>query len=87
MNFAVGARRYWLVAVVITAAALAQSSAKRPITHADYSSWRTINNQRLSPDGRFLLYTAEDSNGVNLMLLNVATLDTFMALSRPVVGL
>ncbi|MFN7934705.1 MAG: CehA/McbA family metallohydrolase [Bryobacteraceae bacterium] len=29
-----------------------------------------------SPDGRFLVYTAEDANGVNLMLLNVATLES-----------
>jgi len=29
-----------------------------------------------SPDGRFIVFTGEDSNGVNLMLLNVATLET-----------
>jgi TolB protein len=29
-----------------------------------------------SPDGRFIVYTGEDSNGVNLMLLNVATLES-----------
>ncbi len=29
-----------------------------------------------SPDGRFIVYTGEDSKGVNLMLLNVATRET-----------
>src|SRR5260370_37205064 len=29
-----------------------------------------------SPDGRFIVYTGEASNGVNLMLLNVATLES-----------
>src|SRR5260221_573086 len=29
-----------------------------------------------SPDGRFIVFTAEDPAGVNLMLLNVATLET-----------
>jgi hypothetical protein len=29
-----------------------------------------------SPDGRFIVYTGEDSRGVNLMLLNMATLET-----------
>ena len=29
-----------------------------------------------SPDGRFIVYTAEDANGINLMLLNVATLES-----------
>jgi TolB protein len=29
-----------------------------------------------SPDGRFIVFTGEDSNGVNLMLLNVATLES-----------
>ncbi len=29
-----------------------------------------------SPDGRFIVYTAEDSKGINLMLLNAATLES-----------
>ncbi|MEO7651361.1 MAG: CehA/McbA family metallohydrolase, partial [Bryobacteraceae bacterium] len=29
-----------------------------------------------SPDGRFIVYTGEDANGVNLMLLNLATLES-----------
>ena len=29
-----------------------------------------------SPDGRFIIYTGEDSTGVNLMLLNTATLES-----------
>lgn len=29
-----------------------------------------------SPDGRFIVYTGEDANGVNLMLLNVSTMET-----------
>src|SRR6266567_4281569 len=29
-----------------------------------------------SPDGRFIVFTGEDPTGVNLMLLNVATLET-----------
>src|SRR5580658_2849344 len=35
--------------------ALAQT-AKRPINHHDYDTWRTISGQRLSNDGKFLAY-------------------------------
>jgi len=42
-----------------------QSVAKRPLTHSDYDSWRTIQSQRLSRDGVFLAYalTAQDDDG------------------------
>src|SRR5512138_351767 len=46
--------RLALLFVILCAGfALAQ---KRPITHQDYDSWRTIQNQALSRDGRFLAY-------------------------------
>src|SRR3954470_7427379 len=36
--------------------ALSAQTAKRPLNHRDFDSWRTITSQRLSPDGRFLAY-------------------------------
>lgn len=86
MPFAVGARLTWVAAVVVTSAALAQSPAKRPITHADYSSWRTINNQKLSPDGRFLAYALFPQEGdgeVVLKNLQTGAERRFPAGARP----
>ncbi|MSR06839.1 MAG: S9 family peptidase [Gemmatimonadetes bacterium] len=51
-----------------------QAAAKRPITHADYDSWRSISNPRLSRDGRFLVYTLvpQEADG-ELVLRNLTT--------------
>ncbi len=42
-------------ASLLVSIALSQS-AKRPLNHKDYDSWRTIASQRLSADGKFLAY-------------------------------
>ncbi len=42
--------------VLLTAGAAQSEAAKRPLTHQDYDSWRNIQNQQLSPDGRYLAY-------------------------------
>ena len=39
-----------------TAAHAQQSSAKRPLAHSDYDSWRAIQGQSLSRDGKFVAY-------------------------------
>ena len=46
-------------------AAWGQQQAKRPITHNDYDSWRTIQAQQISRDGRFVAYAylPEDGDG------------------------
>ncbi len=45
----------WLLAAaVLVPVSLAQ--AKRPLNHGDYDGWRSIVGQRLSNDGRFLVY-------------------------------
>lgn len=40
----------------LTLALMAQSTAKRPLHHRDYASWRTIQTPALSRDGKFLAY-------------------------------
>jgi len=47
---------------LLTLAALAQT-AKRPLNHRDYDSWRTIQNPTLSPDGKFLAYALVPEEG------------------------
>jgi dipeptidyl aminopeptidase/acylaminoacyl peptidase len=45
----------WLLAAaVLVPASFAQG--KRPLNHGDYDSWRSIVGQRLSGDGKFLVY-------------------------------
>ena len=55
-----------ILALALSGSAVAQQSAKkRPLTHSDYDSWRTIQTPRLSRDGKFLAYalTPEDGDG------------------------
>ena len=47
----------------VAVAAIAQSAAKRPLNHRDYDSWRTIQGQVLSRDGKFLAYTMFPQDG------------------------
>lgn len=43
-------------AALLATLVLSAQTAKRPLTHKDYDAWRTISNQRLSNDGKFLAY-------------------------------
>lgn len=53
-----------LFGVLIAASVLAQQPAtKRPLTHADYDSWRAIQGQGLSRDGKFLAYALVPQDG------------------------
>ena len=36
---------------------------KRPLDHADYDLWNRIQNQRLSPDGRYVTYQLTPGEG------------------------
>jgi len=50
------------------------ASAKRPITHADYDSWRSIVSPQISRDGKFVAYAymAQDADS-DIVVRNVAT--------------
>ena len=50
-------------AALLLAGALFGSNAKRPLTHADYDSWRHIQDQKLSNDGRYLAYALFPQQG------------------------
>lgn len=44
-----------ILAALVAVGAFAQ---KRPITHQDYDSWHNIQNEKLSPDGKFAAYAS-----------------------------
>jgi dienelactone hydrolase len=50
---------------LLTLSALAQSAAKRPLAHTDYDTWRAIQLQQLSRDGKLLAYALnpQDADG------------------------
>jgi dipeptidyl aminopeptidase/acylaminoacyl peptidase len=52
-----------IVAAAVAVAALAQAPAKRSLSHRDYDGWRTIHNQRLSPNGQYLAYALFPQDG------------------------
>jgi dipeptidyl aminopeptidase/acylaminoacyl peptidase len=49
-------------------------AAKRPVTHQDYDSWRSIQGQTISRDGKFLAYALipQDGDG-EIVVRNLAT--------------
>lgn len=54
--------------------AQAQTTTKKPITHKDYDSWRTIQAQQISRDGKFVAYAfiPQDGDG-EIVVRNVAS--------------
>jgi dipeptidyl aminopeptidase/acylaminoacyl peptidase len=65
-----------LLALLISSSALyaQQTPAKRPLTHSDYDSWRAIQGQSLSRDGKYVGYALvpQDGDG-EIVILNLAT--------------
>ncbi len=59
---------------VPTRAFAQQPAAKRALTHQDYDSWRSIQGQQLSRDGKFLAYALipQDGDG-EIVVRNLAT--------------
>jgi dipeptidyl aminopeptidase/acylaminoacyl peptidase len=52
----------------------APAAAKRPLTHQDYDSWRSIAAQQISRDGKFVAYAyvPQDGDG-EIVVRNIAT--------------
>jgi dipeptidyl aminopeptidase/acylaminoacyl peptidase len=60
--------------VLSTSVFAQQAASKRALTHADYDSWRSIQGQTLSRDGKFLAYALvpQDGDG-EIIARNLAT--------------
>jgi len=56
------------------ASAQPSSVTKRPLTHADYDSWRSIVSPQISRDGKFVAYAymAQDADS-DIVVRNVAS--------------
>src|SRR5947199_3515787 len=64
-----------IVALCATMLAAQQAAqTKRPLTHQDYDSWRSITAQQISRDGKFVAYAfvPEDGDG-EIVVRNIAT--------------
>jgi dipeptidyl aminopeptidase/acylaminoacyl peptidase len=64
----------FLSALLLASATFAQQAVKRPLTHADYDNWRSIQGQSLSRDGKFIAYALvpQDGDG-EIVVRNLAT--------------
>jgi dipeptidyl aminopeptidase/acylaminoacyl peptidase len=63
-----------LLALIVSTGYAQQSSAKRPLTLADADSWRAIQGQSLSRDGRFVVYALVPQEGDGeVVVRNLAT--------------
>ena len=68
------ARKRIFFAAALAAGTLAASAQKRPIAPADFDSWRSLNGQKLSDDGRFLAYGLFPQEGDGeVVIRNIAT--------------
>jgi dipeptidyl aminopeptidase/acylaminoacyl peptidase len=65
----------FVLALFLSTSVFAQQTVqKRPLTHADYDSWRSIQGQALSRDGKFLAYALVPQDGDGEMVVrNLAT--------------
>src|ERR1044072_1140462 len=52
-----------LLATMAFAQQAAPAAAKRPITHQDYDSWRSISAQQISRDGKYIAYAYVPQDG------------------------
>ena len=53
-----------LLVLLVSSSGLAQQSGpKRPLSHSDYDSWRSIQGQSLSRDGKFVAYALVPQDG------------------------
>src|SRR3977135_2856835 len=51
------------VLLISTSVLAQQTTQKRPLTHADYDSWRSLQGQQLSRDGKFIAYALVPQDG------------------------
>ncbi|HET6973659.1 MAG TPA: prolyl oligopeptidase family serine peptidase [Pyrinomonadaceae bacterium] len=63
-----------LLATTVLAQQTAAPASKRPLTHQDYDSWRSILAQQVSRDGKFVAYAyvPQDGDG-EIVVRNIAT--------------
>src|ERR1700689_5948699 len=63
-----------IACLVLTLSISLAQTAKRPINHHDYDSWRMIAGQRLTNDGKFLAYSLfpEEGDG-EVVIRNLVT--------------
>jgi len=60
------------VLILLLPALAAAQQEKRPLTHDDYDSWKSIRSQQISPDGRWVSYQIQPQDGDGeLVLRNV----------------
>lgn len=54
---------------LLTALRCAGQPAQRPLTHADYDAWRSIQSERLSRDGKWVAYVLMEQAGSSKLVL------------------
>ncbi|WP_207433750.1 S9 family peptidase [Sabulibacter ruber] len=77
--------KFLLVGLLLSAGALtaqAQTPAKKPLTHEVYDSWKNIEADSLSNDGKFLLYAVNPQEGDGTLFLRDLSKNTHKTFPR-----
>jgi len=63
---------YLLLASLGASPALGQPTPKKPLDHSVYDQWQSVANQRISPDGRYVLYQVKPQQGDGTLYLKAS---------------
>ncbi len=63
-------------------AASAQTIAKKPIDHSVYDGWQSITNERISDDGKWVLYVVKPQQGDAALVISTAKNSNKIAIPR-----
>jgi dipeptidyl aminopeptidase/acylaminoacyl peptidase len=76
--------KYLLALIIITAAcpSRAQTTAKKPLDHSVYDGWQNVANERISDDGKYILYVIKPQEGDASLVITTPTNATPFTIPR-----
>ena len=71
-----------LLASLVGLPALGQQAPKKPLDHSVYDQWQSVANQRISPNGKYVLYEVKPQQGDGTLYLKTVGNKTLRQISR-----
>ena len=71
-----------LLACLACLPALGQPAPKKPLDHSVYDQWQSVANQRLSPNGQYVLFQVKPQQGDGTLYLKTVANQSLRQISR-----